>query len=321
MTSQPGLAKKLTDVTTINGLDFYYASFDVESVNVIFNRNGQQTGDITGLTEDTYFEYDGGSTANKIDVQVAKKPSVKANPASGTTFNGTLTVTLTPVNADKIHYTLDGTAATASSRVYTTPIVLTQTTTINTYVENAEGSNAQTFVYTYSDTPAPEGYNIYFDNNSSNWSSVYCYVYGGTAGNDFLGGWPGKQMTYDSAIGYWHYFIDTDKDLTDSNIIFNNNGGSPTGDGVKIVNNGIYNASGYTGQTYSTGVGEVSVPGDGVKVWVSGGVVYTQSSVDTVVTIIRLDGVVMSRPVSAGIHAITDLPHGFYVINRTKVVI
>ncbi len=313
--------KALTDVTTVDGRDFYYASFDTESLNVIFSRGGAQTGDIEGLTEDTYFEYDGGSSATKIDVQVSKKPSVKASPASGTRFNNTLTVTLTPVNASEIRYTLDGSTPNASSRLYSAPIVLTETTDIKTFVTNSDGSNVQTFSYVKSDTPAPQGFNLYFDNRNSNWNAVYCYVYGGTAGNDFLGGWPGKQMTYDATIGYWHYFIDTDKDITDGNVIFTNNSGAQTGDNVKVVNNGIYNASGYTGQTYSTGVSDIATAGDAVKVWVSGGVAYTQSPVDTVITIIRLDGVIMTRPVAAGIHAIDDLPHGFYVINRTKVVI
>ncbi|MBD5184707.1 MAG: starch-binding protein [Bacteroidales bacterium] len=55
----------------INSLDkvgeYYSFSVDgIESVSVIFNGNGQ-TGDITGITSDVYYEYDGGSTANKIE--------------------------------------------------------------------------------------------------------------------------------------------------------------------------------------------------------------------------------------------------------------
>ena len=261
----PGTA--LTDVTSVNGTDFYYMSFDAASVNVIFNRGGNQTGDITGLTEDSYFEYDGAKAATKLDVTVPKKPSVRANPASGTKFNESLVVTLTAVNATEIRYTLDGSTPTAASTLYTAPIVLTETTDIKTFVQNDEGSNVQTFSYTKSDTPIQQGYNIYFDNSASNWSQVYCYVYGGTAGNDFIGGWPGKAMTYDATSGYWHYFIDTDKDITDSCIIFSNNGNPQTADGVYVVNNGIYNASGYTGQTYSSGIDAVTADDDCAPVY------------------------------------------------------
>lgn len=247
---------QLTDTETVNGVEFYYMSFDAETVNVIFNKNGQ-TPDITGLTEDTYFEYDGGTGASKLDITVGKKPVVRANPASGTKFNESLTVALTVSPAVEIHYTLDNSEPTASSRVYTEPIELTETTTIKTYVENEHGVNIQSFTYTKTDEPIQQGYNIYFDNSTSNWSSVCAYVYG-AAGNDFIGAWPGKQMSYDAASGYWYLFIDTDVDLTTSCIIFNNNGaGAQTGDNVLIYNNGIYNANGFTGDFYTSGVSSV----------------------------------------------------------------
>lgn len=56
--------KTLTETININGTDYYYVTIDdLESVNVIFNRNGAQTGNITGITEDVYYIYDGGSNA------------------------------------------------------------------------------------------------------------------------------------------------------------------------------------------------------------------------------------------------------------------
>lgn len=64
--SWPG--RKLTDTKEIEGRDFYYYTFDdAESVNFIFNSNGSsQTGDITGVTEDSYYEWDGGSGYTQI---------------------------------------------------------------------------------------------------------------------------------------------------------------------------------------------------------------------------------------------------------------
>lgn len=61
--------KKPTQTTVINGRTFYYQSFpDVqESLSIIFNNNGSKTSDITGITGDVYYEYDGGTNAKQID--------------------------------------------------------------------------------------------------------------------------------------------------------------------------------------------------------------------------------------------------------------
>ncbi len=310
--------KALTDKTSVNGTEFYYASFDAEEINIIFNRNGAKTGDIENIDSDVYYEYDGGTNATKLDIAVTKRPSVKANPASGTTFNKPLTVTLTPVNATEIHYTLDGTTPTAASKLYTAPIVLTATTTVKTYVSNSEGENVQSFTYTYSDAPAPTGYNIYFDNSNSNWNNVNIYVYGNGL-NDFIGSWPGKAMTYDASLGYWHYFIATDQDLTKCYVIFNNGDKLQTGDNVLIVNNGIYNANGYTG-LYS-GIEGIVAGGSALKVWAQGAALYVESAVERTIDIVRLDGTVVRRHIGAGTTAIDDLARGFYIVAGTKVLL
>ena len=54
----------LSATTTVDDVDYYYYVFaGYESINIIFNTGsgGSQTGDITGITEDTYFVYDGAS--------------------------------------------------------------------------------------------------------------------------------------------------------------------------------------------------------------------------------------------------------------------
>lgn len=88
-----------------------------------------------------------------------EKPVVTASPASGTRFTDNLTVTLTVTPAATIYYTLNGQAATTSSTKYTTPIALTETTTINTLAVTSEGAqNAQSFSYTKGqqvDPPTP----------------------------------------------------------------------------------------------------------------------------------------------------------------------
>lgn len=101
-------------------------------------------------------------------------------------------------------------------------------------------------------------YNIYFDNSASNWSKVYAYTYGNFK-DDSLGFWPGSQMSLDATSGY--YRLTTTADIAGCNIIFSNNAGTQTGDGVAVVNNGIYKFAGnkvatgvYTGQTYDSGI-------------------------------------------------------------------
>ncbi len=100
--------------------------------------------------------------------------------------------------------------------------------------------------------PAPDGQvTIFFDNSASNWSTVNFYIYGGSNNeyNDFVGGWPGKAMTYNNDSGLWVGTFEADFDYSTLNIIFNNNAGSQTGDNVKVRNNGVYNKDGDTGQS------------------------------------------------------------------------
>ena len=237
--SWPGAT--LTDVSEYDGKEFYYKSFDAESVNVIFNRNGQ-TGDITGITSDTYFEYDGATTY----------------------------------------------------RIY------------------AGGGETPDPI-----PPVGGGYHIYFDNTRTNWAAVNCYVYG-NGFNDFTGAWPGAPMTYDATTGYWHYFINTDKDLSASCVIFNNGSGSQTGDNVLIRDGGIYDGNGFTGAVSSVGLVS-SQPV--LRAYAKGGVVYVESDADATVDIIRIDGIVVRRHVSAGVNAIYDLAPGFYIVGGCKVLL
>ena len=100
--------------------------------------------------------------------------------------------------------------------------------------------------------PAPDGQvTIYFDNSASNWSTVNFYIYGGSNNeyNDFVGGWPGKPMTYNNDSGLWVGTFEADFDYSALNIIFNNNAGGQTGDNVKVRHNGIYNKDGDTGRS------------------------------------------------------------------------
>ena len=53
------------------------------------------------------------------------------------------------------------------------------------------------------------GVNIYFDNSSYNWPSVYCYIYTNPSGENAK--WPGVKMEKDSATGLFKYNADAFK--------------------------------------------------------------------------------------------------------------
>lgn len=83
------------------------------------------------------------------------KPTVRANPPSGTTFTESVTVTLSSTQGASIHYTVDGSTPSESSDTYNAPLTFTQTTTLKTYVSNDNGSNVQTFTYTKGQVSKP----------------------------------------------------------------------------------------------------------------------------------------------------------------------
>ena len=61
---------KMTSSTTIDGVKWWTYTYDVKPINIIFNDgNGNQTGDITGLSTDSYFEYNGTNTATNVTSQ------------------------------------------------------------------------------------------------------------------------------------------------------------------------------------------------------------------------------------------------------------
>lgn len=249
----PGI--KLSATEEIDGKQFYYMSFpDVEeSLSIIFNNgSGAQTGNITGITGDVYYEYDGGSNATEVDVVVGPKaPVITSSPRSGQKFNDRLTVTLTASPATDIYYTLDGTQASASSTRYTGPITLTATTTINAYARNEVGETRTSFTFTKVEEVIEEMH-AYFDNSASGWSTVNAYSWDDNhrESSAFSGAWPGKHLTetvqYEGKMLHHFYFTTTDE-LSNPMIIFNNANGAQTAD-LQLENNAIYNAGGKIGE-------------------------------------------------------------------------
>lgn len=314
----------LTETVEVDGKTFYYHTFDgSEPVNVIFSRNGAQTGDIEGIDADTYFEYNGSNSAKKIDVVVGPKaPEVRANPASGTKFNDNITVTLTVSPETDIYYTLNGQEASASSTRYTGPITLTETTTINTYAKNEVGEKRQSFTYTKVDGPVMDEMVCYFDNSSSNWNTVYAYCWDDNhvEANSFSGAWPGKALTETVTHGgkvYNVFRFTPDAALSGCMIIFNP--GSDNGKTGNLVfeNNAIYTKDGKAGVLSAVNnIEAVSA----LKVFVENGCLGIYSDNACTVDAVRIDGTVRRLAVEGG-YNYYELPAGFYIVAGKKVVV
>ncbi len=321
--SWPG--SKLSNTEVIDGKTFYYMQFtDVnQSLNIIFNNgSGTQTGDITGITEDTYFEYDGGNTAKKIEVNRGPKaPTITATPGSGTQFNTPIQVTLNASPATDIYYTLDGSAASTSSTKYTGPITISTTTTINAFARNEVGETRKSFTYTYVDGPIVEKWHAYFQNDG-NWSPVYAYAWDDNRQGDnaFTGKWPGTQIS--ETVQYQgktlhHYVYTPEAEMSNPMIIFNNNAGQQMND-TPWENNAIYGPNGKIG-AFSSIINSVSIPSQ-LNVYGYNGQLVVVSNTDTFVTVASIDGKVRTLNVTEGTNTF-DLPKGFYICNGVKVIL
>lgn len=194
-------------------------------------------------------------------------PTVTADPASGTTFSSTLSVKLSSSDNSSIYYSTTG-AATASSTLYTAPITLDKTTTIHTFVSNANGSRNQEFTYTKTDEPTPPtpgvDHYVYYDGTFSN---PAVWAWNDTESCTSAGSWPGDKMT--KKDGKWYWALPSGKSVP-TQIIISENGGEKIGGGnLSYVDKATYHQNG----TYSQGDDPTPptppTPGD-VKVYYKG---------------------------------------------------
>lgn len=171
---------------------------------------------------------------------VPVKPSVTANPATGTEFEKSVTVTLTATQGAEIHYSTSGTA-TSSSAVYSSPLTFTETTTLSTFVSNENGSNTQSFTYTKKQGGDDDDkYYVYFD-NTSNWDvKVWAWNDNENCCNTATK-WPGDAMTQKNGKLYW----EAPAGKVPTMIIFSNNGGEKAGNrDLDFVNKATYKPDG-----------------------------------------------------------------------------
>ena len=160
-------------------------------------------------------------------------PAVSATPSSGTSFTDTLTVTLNATNVTSATYkTSEG--ASGSYTDGKTIVVGASTAEGGSVTLDLTGtdSDGKTVTNTYKYTkkgglPVLDGAGFIFDNSSTNWSTVYAYVYD-ESGSSVVNNaeWPGFKMT-DCGDGYWKYELDSKFSSSSSvQVIFSNGNGT-----------------------------------------------------------------------------------------------
>ena len=232
-----------------------------EGASIIFSNNGnsQSPGnDQGGYNFVNGGVYKLGDNRNPYEVITPSGLSVSISPKGGT-FVDTQEITITAPNATSAWYKIGNGSQTSfnGSAKFTIGADMAngESVTISWSATNGTETKTGSAVFTKVETKSNE-WHIFFD-NTANWGSVYCYIYGGEA-DKIAGNWPGTQLSLNG--DYYEYVISTEKDLSTCNIIFNKGvggDGNQTGDNVKIRNYGIYNANGDTGKTAISGVNEI----------------------------------------------------------------
>ena len=256
----------------IGGVNYWYKTFDgVESFNVILNNgSGAQSGEISGITGDIYLEYDGGTSAKKIDAPVNTVAAAKVTLSpNGGDFEKTVTVTTTlSNNAQSGWYKIgDGeqvalTPGKAATFTLGADMMEGESKTVTwsaTSADNETKTGSATFNKIKEVViPTPTGIFAYFL-APSGWSQVDCWAWNGT--DNFTGGnWPGVACTKigvkKNGLDVWMWKYDGDLTTAPTMIIFSNGSGQQTKD-LEFENGAVYNFDGKTNESVSTGINQV----------------------------------------------------------------
>ena len=256
----------------IDGANYWTCSFDgVENFNVILNNgSGAQSGNITGITGDIYLEYDGGTSAKKIDAPVNTAAKVTFSPNGGD-FQKTVAVTATlSSNAKSGWYKIGNgeqvalTPGKPATFTLGADMLEGESKTVTWSATNAE-NETKTGSATFNKKkevviPTPTGIFAYFL-APSEWTDVHAYVWT-DGGGEYAGGWPGVACTKTgekkNGLDIWMWKYDGDKTELPAKIIFNNNGNGNNQTGnFDFVNGAVYNRDGKTNESVSTGINQV----------------------------------------------------------------
>ena len=195
------------------------------------------------------------------------KGSVSATPATDTSFDDTLTVTLKASDVTNAKYT----TSEGASGTYTDGQTITVgastavggSVTVTLSGTKSDGT-AATATYTYNKKDPDAKVVVYFDNSSYNWSSVYAYVYDESSGTAReLAAWPGTKMPVGSS-GFYELEI-PDAYTANGQVIFAESSSSSNRypadqlPGLKIGGSSKKFSSGNTWENYTPVVKKLSV--------------------------------------------------------------
>ena len=245
----------------IDGAKYWSYSFDdVESFNVILNNgNGAQSGEITGITGDIHLEYDGGTSAKKIDAPVNTAAKVTLSPNGGD-FQKTISVTATLSNNAKSGWYKIGdgeqvafTPGKAATFTLGADMMEGESKTVTwsaTNTDNETKTGSATFNKIKEVViPTPTGIFAYFL-APAEWSDIHVWAWNDA--DNFTGGtWPGvsciKTDMKKNGLDVWMWKFDGDLTGAPTNIIFNNNGnGVNQTETFAFVNGAVYDRNGKT---------------------------------------------------------------------------
>ena len=256
----------------IGGVNYWYKTFDgVESFNVILNNgSGAQSGEISGITGDIYLEYDGGTSAKKIDAPVNTVAAAKVTLSpNGGDFEKTVTVTATlSNNAQSGWYKIGNgeqvalTPGKAATFTLGADMMEGESKTVTWSATNAD-NETKTGSATFNKMkevviPTPTGIFAYFL-APSDWSNIHAYAWS-DGPVEYAGGWPGVACTKigvkKNGLDVWMWKYDGDLTTAPTMIIFSNGSGQQTKD-LEFENGAVYNLDGKTNESVSTGINQV----------------------------------------------------------------
>ena len=245
----------------IDGAKYWTYSFDdVESFNVILNNgNSAQSGKFEGITGDIYLEYDGGTSAKKIDAPVNTAAKVTLSPNGGD-FQKTISVTATLSNNAKSGWYKIGdgeqvafTPGKAATFTLGADMMEGESKTVTwsaTNTDNETNTGSATFTKIKEVViPTPTGIFAYFL-APAEWSDIHVWAWNDA--DNFTGGtWPGvsciKTDMKKNGLDVWMWKFDGDLTGAPTNIIFNNNGnGVNQTETFAFVNGAVYDRNGKT---------------------------------------------------------------------------
>ena len=188
---------------------------------------------ISGTVGDTGIAafYNGGN--------MKKNPKVTASKASGT-FSEPFELTLTPANADKATYSINGGEAVEFTKATKVKIGegcnIGDKVTVKVTASGEGDPFEETFTYTMAEVPVAKFLVRVKKSDFSSAPYIYAFSKGDTV-KEHAGGWPGTQMTEDG-----DYYVYSSDDIDSATVILSdgNNGWRNTQEGeTEVVVNGM----------------------------------------------------------------------------------